>query len=485
MSDARRRIVVGPFNRVEGDLEVTLDIDDGRVAAAYVNAPLYRGFEQILAGKDPRDALVIAPRICGICSVSQSMAAAYALADAQRLAMPRNGDLATNLVLAAENVADHFTHFYLFFMPDFARAVYASDPWYASLAQRFTATVGDAAREAIGARAQWLHLMGLLAGKWPHTLGLQPGGSTRPILAQECLRLLLQIAGFRRFLEQVTFGDRLEAIVALDSAAALSGWADAAPPHSSDLRRFLAIADALGLDRLGRAGDRFMSYGSHLIDGEHLFAPGLWYHGLQSLDTALIGEDLSHSWMQGDAAHHPSRGVTLPEPDKAGAYSWCKAPRLDGAVVEVGALARQVVDGHPLVRDLVAASGGNVRSRVVARLLEVARVVIAMEDWVRALVPGEPFCHTAPLPDNADGVGLVEAARGSLGHWLSVRDGRIANYQIVAPTTWNFSPRDAAGVPGALERALVGAPLRDGETSPLAAQHIVRSFDPCMVCTVH
>ena len=67
MSDTRRRIVVGPFNRVEGDLEVTLDIDDGRVAAAYVNAPLYRGFEQILAGKDPRDALVIAPRICGIC----------------------------------------------------------------------------------------------------------------------------------------------------------------------------------------------------------------------------------------------------------------------------------------------------------------------------------------------------------------------------------------------------------------------------------
>ena len=75
MSDARRRIVVGPFNRVEGDLEVTLDIDDGRVAAAYVNAPLYRGFEQIPGQQDPRDALVIAPRIWHR-SVSQSMAAA-------------------------------------------------------------------------------------------------------------------------------------------------------------------------------------------------------------------------------------------------------------------------------------------------------------------------------------------------------------------------------------------------------------------------
>ncbi|MEW6690831.1 MAG: nickel-dependent hydrogenase large subunit, partial [Pseudomonadota bacterium] len=74
------RLIVGPFNRVEGDLEVQLEIADGRVASARVVAPMYRGFEQILLGKEPRDALVIAPRICGICSVSQSVAAARALA---------------------------------------------------------------------------------------------------------------------------------------------------------------------------------------------------------------------------------------------------------------------------------------------------------------------------------------------------------------------------------------------------------------------
>lgn len=80
---------------------------------------------------------------------------------------------------------------------------------------------------------------------------------------------------------------------------------------------------------------------------------------------------------------------------------------------------------------------------------------------------------------------MVEAARGSLGHWLEVKKGKISNYQIIAPTTWNFSPRDEQGVPGALEQALEGAPVREGEKDPVAVQHIVRSFDPCMVCTVH
>jgi len=486
MNDGVRRLAVGPFNRVEGDLEVKLDIDGGRVAAAYVSSPLYRGFEQILHGKDPRDTLVITPRICGICSVSQSMAAAYALAEAQGLDMPPNGELTTNLILATENIADHFTHFYLFFMPDFAREIYQGEPWHAQAVARFQAMAGSAPKEAVPARAGLLRIMGLLAGKWPHSLSLQPGGSARPAQARARLRLLTHIAQFRRFLESRTFADNLESIVALDSEASLNAWLDSAPATQGDIRRFLHIADALGLETLGRANDRFMSYGNYPIGGERVFRYGIWQGGLQPLDHGGIAEDLSHSWMKGgDSPQHPSRGITLPEPDKAGAYTWCKAPRLNGQVVEVGALARQVVDGHPMIRDLVARTGGNVRARVLARLLEIARVVIAMEGWAKSIVPGEPFCHHAGLPDEAEGVGLVEAARGSLGHWLHIRNGRILNYQIVAPTTWNFSPRDLHGVPGALEQALVNAPVRDGETMPVTVQHIVRSFDPCMVCTVH
>ena len=105
-----------------------------------------------------------------------------------------------------------------------------------------------------------------------------------------------------------------------------------------------------------------------------------------------------------------------------------------------------------------------------------------------------PAAHTAPLPARADVVVIGGGVIGVMSAWqlakrgLSVvlcEKGRIAGYQIIAPTTWNFSPRDAKGIPGPVEAALEGAEVRDGETEPVAVQHIVRSFDPCMVCTVH
>ncbi|TGD74337.1 HupV protein [Mangrovimicrobium sediminis] len=493
MSDATRRIV-GPFNRVEGDLEVQLEVSGDRVERAWVVSPLYRGFEQILRDKDPLDALVYVPRICGICSVAQSVAAARALASLEGLAAPRNGELATNLVLANENVADHLTHFYLFFMPDFARETYAGEAWYGEAAARFRAVSGSAAAQVLPARAEFLHLMGLLAGKWPHSLALQPGGTTRSVESGDRARVLAVLFGFRQFLERCLFGDALENIVALDSAQALEDWCAHRAPVHSDFRHFLHIAEQLQLQNLGRAQDRFMSYGVYPADGTPLFAPGVFSldNGTtQPLEQSAIREDSSHTWnTQGLDAAHPYDGVTQPNLDNQQAYTWCKSPRLGESPVEVGALARQVVNGHPLLRDLVQQSGGNVRNRIVARLLEIALVVIAMEGWARQLRPKEPFCHSANPPDEARGYGMIEAARGSLGHWISVQRGRIANYQIIAPTTWNFSPRDIRGAPGPLELALQGAPLRADESGgarrdPVAVQHIVRSFDPCMVCTVH
>ena len=480
------RRVMGPFNRVEGDLEVQLEIVDDRVRDAWVVSPLYRGFEQMLVAKDPRDALVYAPRICGICSVSQSVAAASALAAAQGVTMPPNGELATNLILACENLADHLTHFYLFFMPDFSRETYANEPWHAAAATRFQAVQGSATREMLTARADFLHLMGLMAGKWPHSLAIQPGGCTRALEAQEISKLVALLFGFRRFLEKSLFGAPLERIAGLTTIDELDAYITEAIPQSSDFRHFIHIATQLELHTLGRAADRFMSYGAYLRSAAPVFKRGVWADAEFDLDDSLIREDLSHSWLlNGETPQHPYHGYTQPDAEMKKGYTWCKAPRLDGQVVEVGALARQVVDGQPLIRQLVAESGGNVRNRVIARLLEIARIVPMMESWAKAIKIGEPFYIDDAIPVEASGAGMIEAARGSLGHWLTIKNGRIHNYQIVAPTTWNFSPRDGNEQPGALEQALINAPVRKGEKEPVSVQHIVRSFDPCMVCTVH
>lgn len=478
-----QRKIIGPFNRVEGDLEIQLEIAHGQVQAAWVNSPLYRGFEQILLGKPPQDALVIAPRICGICSLSQSVAAAYALADAQQLEMPQNGQLAINLMLACENLADHLSHFYLFFMPDFARPVYTEQPWHAHIEAQFQAQRGSVAAQAMQARAAFLHCMGLLAGRWPHSLGIQSGGSSRAVTAAEKIQLLNILGQFRQFLEQHTFGVPLESFAALSNSHDLHAYQQThAQSHAA---QFLMLANALKLEQLGRASDQFMSYGAYRLAESHAFSAGVWQQGLKPLNTEAIREDVSHAWLHRAEPAHPRQGQTLPDADIEQAYSWCKAPRLDGRVMETGALARQQVQGHPLIRALVAETGGNVQNRVVARLLEFALVLPMMENWARALQPTQPFCVTAKLPKQAQGVGLVEAARGSLGHWLDIHNGKIANYQIIAPTTWNFSPRDAQQQAGALEQALVGAPAQENERTPIAVQHIVRSFDPCMVCTVH
>ena len=483
------RLIVGPFNRVEGDLEVELTLGTGQVESARVTAPMYRGFEQMLRGKHPLDALVYVPRICGICSVSQSVASARALAQLAGVQAPPNGVRASNLILAVENLADHLSHFYLFFMPDFCREAYVGRRWHERVRERFLPETGLSTRLALQARQRWMTMLGTLAGKWPHTQTIDPGGSSRAIDAAERIRLAARLREFRSFLETQLFAAPLEEVCAVQTLEQfLHRWDN--PESAGDLGVFVHLAQDLALHTLGAGPGRYLSYGAYPGEGEQpLWRGGVWHQAdtqLQAVDLGQVTEDATHAWLH-DAGTplHPYEGVTLPDADKAQAYTWNKAPRLAGEVVETGALARQVVRGQALMRDAVARTGGNVLTRVMARMVELAEVVQAAQLWLDGLAEGEAYCHPFELPRQGRACGLGEAARGSLGHWISVADGRIANYQIVAPTSWNFSPRDARGVPGALEQALVGAPVRAGETTPVAVQHIVRSFDPCMVCTVH
>ncbi len=201
------------------------------------------------------------------------------------------------------------------------------------------------------------------------------------------------------------------------------------------------------------------------------------------LDLSGLVEDTAHAWMLGPAAH-PAQGQTLPdEAMRDAAYSWCKAPRLDGQTIETGALARQVIDGHPLARAL---AGGGVLARVAGRLLELARLPGIMEALARDIDTTAPFISHAPMPRDGAGVGWSRQRRRR-ARPLAAGRGRAASPPIRSsrrrPGISARATRPASR--GPLEAALEGAPVGAGETTPIAVQHIVRSFDPCMVCTVH
>ena len=134
-----------------------------------------------------------------------------------------------------------------------------------------------------------------------------------------------------------------------------------------------------------------------------------------------------------------------------------------------------------MYRDAVKTTGNEDKLKV----MDIAEFVAdAMAEWVLQLKPGGPVYVDYQLPEEAEGMGLSEAPRGALGHWITIKDKKIDHYQLVVPTTWNASPKDANGQPGPIEQAILDTKVKDPE-NPFEIVRIVRSFDPCLACAVH
>jgi Ni,Fe-hydrogenase I large subunit len=202
-----------------------------------------------------------------------------------------------------------------------------------------------------------------------------------------------------------------------------------------------------------------------------------------------LSESTAHSWYTDDSGG-PVGEEKPPEPDpeKEDAYSWGKAPRYEGMSMEVGPLARLVsADLDPF--DLRATLGGDptkssTLNRLIARAQEALLVRDAIMEWLDALDPSAAYQADWTDDFTASGVGLWEASRGSLSHWVEVENGTVTNYQIVTPTLWNLGPRDETGQPGIFEEAVVGMAVPDPE-NPINVMRTIRSYDPCLACSVH
>ena len=498
---ARRTIGVD-LNRVEGDLEFEVDVEGSRIVDARFIGTLFRGFEQLLVDRAPRDALVITPRVCGICGTAHLYAAVLSLERLGRLPVPPQATLIRNLCLMAENVQSDLRQTFLFFVPDFLNARYADHPLAAEIASAFRPLKGSAVIGALGVSRRILQVVAIFGGQWPHSSYMLPGGVTRGANARDIVDCRELVGTTIEWLEDAVLGDRLECFLSIDSLDALERWL--AEPERARLAMplFCRFSRSVGLDRMGGGARSFLSGGSYhhperwgppYGGQETLLAAGIYdadEGSLTAFDPSLIAEHVRHSWFRPyDSGRHPFDGETVPDYQPGSdRYSWAKAPRYDGRVVETGPLAELLAAGDALCRDMLAKLGPNTWLRQFARLRRSATTLALMrsqvEDLARRL--GEPHYlnPSAGALSDGDGFGLVQAARGTLGHWLQVRDGRIARYQIVTPTAWNASPKDSHGRHGHWEQSVIGLEIADTD-DPVELGHIVRSHDPCLVCTVH
>jgi len=478
---ATKSIVFSPFTRVEGDLSLGVEISGGAVTAARASGTLFRNFEGMLCGRQPRDAIVILCRICGQCGGAHSSASAHALASAFGAKPPRNAVLATAIIQATEIVLSHLAHFFLSFAGDLCAL-----PGQERLETRFAPIRGTSFRRALSARRVLLGVMGLFAGKWPNTLAIQPGGVTRPLNRAEMIRAQGILAEFTRYVEDDLLACPVGRWREVDSLDALRAWLGEGDHAAGDVGTFVSVALEEGLQEIGRGPGRFLSCGGPLLpEGRTWVRPGYYEGQLRPFDAQQIAEHTRFSWFESDsAATHPADGTSFPAPDKQEAYSWAKAPRYAGRSVEVGPMGRMVIDGDPLAVDLLQRMGPSVFTRVLLRLHETVRLVSDLDGWLGQIRPEEPFFEPYEVGETSQGLAVTEAPRGLLGHWLRTEGGRIRAYQVVTPTSWNLSPRDEDENPGPLEEALVGTPVRDPEKAVNVAL-VVRSYDPCLYCSVH
>lgn len=492
--------IQAPLNRVEGDLEVRVELEDSVVTNAWCAGTMYRGFERIMLGRAPLDGLVVTPRVCGICSTAHLTAAARALDALSCAEIPPDAVRVRNVALMIENAQSDVRHAFLLWAVDFTSPIHAEHPLHAEAVRRYAALRGETAVETIRHTKQLVEVVALLGGQWPHSSYMVPGGITSRPSSSELAQCRHIVRRFRLWYERRVLGCSIERWTdEVQSAAGLDGWLDARAEHrESDLGFMLRFARQAGLERVGRGPGGFLSFGALDIpegsslrarDGGALLVPSGYAGpgGAAPFLQEAVAEHTAWSWFRDDQeARHPSRGETVPYAtgSEGTRYSWAKAPRYDGRPAETGPLAEAVVAGDLLFADLLRVSGPSALLRELARLTRPIRMLPALEAWLaETRGDGETYRDPGPPPDGA-AFGLTHAARGALGHWIEITHGEITRYQIITPTAWNASPRDVEGVRGPIEEALIGARVRD-PSDPVELGHIVRSFDPCLVCTVH
>lgn len=567
------RITIDPITRVGGQLRVEAELSGGRVSEAWTSATMFRGIEAVLGGRDPRDAWLLAQRICGTCTGSHAVASVRAVEQALGITIPPNARLIRNILAGAVLVRDHVMSFYQGSLPDWvdAAAVVTADPAQASQLASGTSAWPKSSVDYFAAMQQRLTAVvqsgrpGPFASAWSGHPAYRLSPAQSLLLMAHMVEALDWQRDFMRLVTLLSGKDAHPQTYLVGGMALAPPWGGPAAsqarqhPQVPDRNAPLALSDegielmrTLAADALrfvvqvllpdtsmllaaypewvalGTGPGGYLCNGEFPLDDERdpdrLFPNGRLTDGnlerSEPVSETQVAESVAHSWYTYDngdnALRRPIEGQTTPtytgqvpltQLSDGAKYSWVKAPRLDGLVMETGALARVLVaaaNGQPDVRVVLGrqltatgissrAMGGSL-GRTLARSIEAEVVVRKLESWLfelkASLATGDVAITSierwdpTTWPDEAEGWSLGEGPRGSIGHWLRIRHAVIDHYQVVDGSAWNVSPRDSLGMAGPIEAALAGIEVAD-PARPVELLRVIHSFAPCAACAAH
>lgn len=446
-----KTITIDPVTRISGFLEIKAEVEGNAIAKANASGLLFRGFEKMLKGRSPLDAVYFTERICGICSTAHSMASTLALENALKITVSLNDNYIRDMLHGFEFIQNHLRHFYLLSMPSYAKISsikLIEEQQYTDfrLPERINKKIEEDYVKSIELSRLAHEGLAILGGKAPHNHGIFVGGVTVNIDAYKLEKVKSIIRNIESFVK-------------------------------TKMKEDVEIISKYYSDYFnkGEAYPYFMTYGvfDKYEDPEITYVkPGVMKDNIRyPLELDKITEQIHYSWYKRD------QGLEEVDLSKLGAYTFIKAPRYLGLPMEVGPLARLIVSGE-------YTNGHSCMDRNIARVLETEKILGIMKRLSERIELKPNYQKVYDIPETAYGVGLTDTTRGALGHWIEIDKKVINHYNIITPTVWNLSPKDESNLPGTIERALIGTKLNNIK-EPIEIGRIVRSFDPCVSCATH
>lgn len=429
------------IERIEGEASVQFELDSGRVSHASIAFPHSRGMESILRSKPSMDALVITPRVCGICGHSHLFAAVRAIESVYEgsgfaLEISPKAETLREVTLVLELIQNHLKWLYLVIYPE--------------LSHLLGRDIADSCRlKGAYAASMATKILAMFAGQWPHSSYMIPGGVTCDPTYVDTVRAIGLLDELIRWVEKEVIALPLDEYL-----------------HCSSLKAFSAVGgDMRKIERMLREAhmhEQGFSYDRYLVLGEHHFAKSS--KSVQARMTKV----------------HP-KFVTLEEPYAKGEKTYAKNALYKNIYFETGPLSRAMTNGNILIKQIHRNFRDSTYTRVMARSYETSLLLNHCKTLLQSLDLREPS-YIEPSKKisslSGDGIGIVEAPRGPLIHKVTLANGFIEEYTLITPTQWNLScgfPQ----TPGPAQKAMIGAGSID------AATFTFRSFDVCSVCTTH